>query len=183
MSEVNVVATDTLAGKDVRMLFNRALEGERRGERIQRIRIFFAYVFKFIAAGGCLLVAADVWPEIHQGIGIAVLGTVLIDAVTSNHKRLLSEVEAGYAFKFLALNLALENNARLSPLLDELKRVGPTSKRGKELDVMVKSTESETNDALRKGVLQIERDRAAADLKALQAISLDNERGVKEKSP
>lgn len=161
-----------LIEKEINELFQQALRGEKRGKRVGTARRLIAYALKLIAAGGSLVVATGKFPEWSQPIGVAILIAVLLDSVTSNHKRLLSEVQAGYAFGFLHEAISRKHNRDLDPILEQMK----TGQNNQAATAAKNALEQITHVELTDGIKSIKEGLAAADLKALEALSLDNER-------
>src|SRR5438270_10204662 len=96
-----MVAPTTLLEKEINEYYKQVVAGEKRGKNVGTARRVIAYLLKTLAAGGSLIVATGKLAEYHQAIGIAILIAVLLDSVSSNHKRLLAEVKAGYAYSSL----------------------------------------------------------------------------------
>jgi len=161
-----------LIEKEIEELYQQALSGESRGKRVALIRRGTAYVLKFIAAGGSLVVATGYYPNWNQPIGVAILVAVLVDGVTSNYKRLLAEVQAGYAYGFLYEAVSRKHNRILDPILDRIKAGADIKAATDAKDALEQSTHQELTD----GIRAIRESLAAADLKALEGLSLDNER-------
>lgn len=141
-------------------------------------RRFVAYGLKFLAAGGSLVIATNLFPDRQQAVGIAILVAVLIDTVTSNHKRLIAEVEAGYAYRFLAQNIGYKHNRELQPLLQRVRTAPEGSQEKADAQRALEHLEVATQKALADGTAAVAQRLAASDVKALQAISLDNERAA-----
>lgn len=171
----------TVAARDIDRLFQETQRGKVRGQRVGGLRRVLAYGLKAIAAGGSLLIAADVLSaDAVQGVGVGILTAILVDSVTSNHKRLLAEVEAGYAFGFLADGVANAFNRTVSPLAKAMRRAEEAQNEAQkeEIQAEIDQLELETHERLSDGIATIKKKLAENDLKALQAISLDNERAV-----
>lgn len=151
-------------------LYKQAAAGQERGEKFGKIRRRIAYILKIIAAGGSLFVATGLLPSWHQAVGIAILVAVLIDTVSSNHKRLLAEVEAGYAFRALRSRVKGEFNREASELFVQ-KNSGDDSVQP-QIDALMKKTHGVLSD----GIQKVETTRDKADLEGLRALSLDQER-------
>ena len=176
------MVTNTILDRDIAALFTRAQKGASRGWWIGWARRLVAYGLKIVAAGGSLLVATAWWPEQQQQIGMAILVAILIDSVTSNHKRLVSTVKAGYAYKALADNIGLRHNRELDPLVEALKKAAEKGADGSATEAQVADLKSRTQKDLSEGLAAIDDGVAKDDIKALEAISLDNERAAARQS-
>jgi hypothetical protein len=163
-----------LIEKEIDTLYQQALKGERRGKQVARIRRILAYLLKIIAAGGSLVVATGYFPHWNQPIGVTILVAVLLDSVTSNYKRLLSEVQAGYAYGFLYEKVSREHNRSLDPILRQIKEQVNVQAAMDAKDALEQKTHRELTD----GIRAIRESLAAADLKALESLALDNERAA-----
>lgn len=170
------MTSDSIIDRDIAALFQRAERGKLRGRRVARVRRLLAYTLKAVAAGGSLVVATNVWPGDQQGVGIAILVAVLVDSITSNHRRLISEVKAGYAYEFLAHNIGLKHNRELDPLVGRLRRAAQRGEPASDTEAGIDELKARTHKELADGIAAIEQSRAEQDVKALEAISLDNER-------
>lgn len=171
--------SEDILDADIRSLLARAEAGRKRGVRVGRIRRVLAYGLKIVAAGGSLLIVADQFSGAHQAIGFAILVAIFIDSVTSNHKRLLSEVRAGYAYDALSRNVGYEHNRRLDPLLKRKRAAIEAGDPGlSTIEEEIDALKRETHERLQLGIKAIDDRRAEADLAALEAISLDNERAA-----
>jgi hypothetical protein len=179
-----IVQQQTLIEKEIDTLYQQALRGERRGSSVARVRRLIAYLLKFVAAGGSLVVATGYVPAWNQPIGAAILIAVLIDGVSSNHRRLLSEVQAGYAYEFLRERVSREYNRSLDAILKEQKRLAAANQPTQATDSARDALQQKTHKDLADGIQQIREGVAAADLKALEALALDNERAAaQQRSP
>lgn len=163
-----------LIEKEIDALYQQARQGELRGKRLGSLRRVAAYVLKIIAAGGSLVVATGYLPEWNQPIGVAILIAVLVDGITSNHKRLLSEVQAGYAYGFLYERVSREHNRNLDPILKDLKSGANVQAATEAKDAL----EQKAHTDLTNGIRAIRESLRDADLRALEALSLDNERAA-----
>lgn len=174
----------TLIEKEIDTLYKQAIAGEKRGKSVARLRRLLAYLLKFVAAGGSLVVATGYLPTWNQHIGAAILVAVLLDSVSSNHKRLLSEVQAGYAYEFLRERVVREYNRKLDAILKERKRLLAAKKSIDETHAAVDALQQDTHKSLTDGLKEIRASVAAADLKALETLTLDNERAAaQQKGP
>src|SRR6266581_3183196 len=114
------MSQQSLLETEINTLYQKTVAGEKRGKHAALLRRLIAYLLKTVAAGGSLVVATGYVPQWNQPIAVAILIAVLIDSVSSNHKRLLSEVQAGYAYEFLRENISREYNRSLDPILKRL---------------------------------------------------------------
>lgn len=172
-------SADDLLDADIKALMRRATSGRRRGVWVGRLRRILAYALKIVAAGGSLLIVADQWTGPQREIGFAILVAIFVETITSNHKRLICEVQAGYAYEALMRNVGHEHNRRLDPLLKRktaaIKAKDPALT---SIDAQIDALKSETHEKLQSGIAAIDARRAETDIKALEAISLDNERAA-----
>jgi hypothetical protein len=134
-----------------------------------------AYLLKTAAAGGSLVVATGKWPEAHQACGVAVLAAVLLDTISSNHKRLLAEVKAGYAYEALRHHVKSDYNRALDPLNRKLDAGGEASEAA---EVAITKLQQKAHKTLADGIAEIRSRLAQADVDALQALSLEHERAA-----
>ena len=151
-------------------LYKQTTAGQVRGEKAGKWRRWLAYVLKGVAAGGSLFVATGLLASWHQAVGIAVLVAVSIDTISANHKRLIAEVEAGYAFRALRSRVKGEFNREASELYVR-KNSGDAAVQS-QIDALMKKT----HVVLSKGIENIETTRHKADIEGLRALSLDQER-------
>jgi hypothetical protein len=166
---------------EVDNLFEQARRGARRGKRVGAIRRFVAYVLKIVAGGGSLVVATGYRHEWDQQIGIAILIAIFLDTLSSNHTRLLAEVQAGYAFNFLSEKIKREYNRSLNPLYEQygkLVNAGADVRLRQPVQQSIETLQQKTHKELADGIGQIEARLAEADLKALEGLALDNERAA-----
>jgi hypothetical protein len=177
------VQEQTLIEKEIDTLYQQALAGEKRGKLVASLRRVLAYLLKFVAAGGSLVVATGYLPAWNQHIGVAILIAVLLDSVSSNHKRLLSEVQAGYAYEFLRQRVTREYNRKLDPILKERRRLAAAGEPTAVTDSAVDALQQKTHTDLTDGLQQIREKVAAADIKALETLTLDNERAAAQQKP
>jgi len=165
----------TLFDKELDELYSIVAKGEARGARIGKYRRVAAYILKIIAAGSSLVIATGMWPSLNQGFGIATLLAVLLDSVSSNHKRLIAEVEAGYAYESLRHNAKTSFNSKLAVLQAKFQQ------RGQDLtadDGELIAIQQEAHTLLSKGVSQIRERLAKVDIEALKELSLEHERAA-----
>lgn len=125
-----------------------------------------AYVLKIIAAGYV--------SEWNQPVGVTILIAVLVDGITSNHKRLLSEVQAGYSYGFLYEKVSREHNRNLDPILEQLKSGTNVQAAAEAEDALEQKAHKDLSDGIR-AIRESLRD---VNLRALEALSLDNERAA-----
>lgn len=168
----------TLIEKEIDTLYQQTLRGEERGKSVARLRRLLAYLLKFVAAGGSLVVATGYVPNWNQPIGAAILIAVLVDGVSSNHRRLLSEVQAGYAYEFLRERVSREYNRNFDPILKARQRLVDAGQPTETSDIARDALQQKTHKDLTDGIKQIRESVAAADLKALETLALDNERAA-----
>jgi hypothetical protein len=173
-----LVQGQSLIEQDINTVYQQALRGEKRGKQIAWIRRAAAYVLKIVAAGGSLFVATGYVPEWNQSVGVAILIAVLLDSVSSNHKRLLSEVKAGYAYEFLRDGVSREYNRAFDLLLRRRQKIGTGGETAEAVDAAILELQQRTHARLTDGNRQIRESLANADLKALEALALDNERAA-----
>jgi hypothetical protein len=103
--------------------------------------------------------------------------------VSSNHKRLLSEVQAGYAYEFLREGVTREYNRSVDPLLKHRQKASTGGKDAQAADDAIEALQQKTHVRLTDGIRQIRESLAAADLKALETLALDNERTAQQRVP
>ena len=132
----------------------------KKGEKLGRVRRFFAYALKIVAGGAGLAIATGKIANFDQELGIAVLLAVFIDTVFSNHMRLIAETEAGHAYAALARRVKSSFNRELGNV-DESQVV----------ELMKKSHIELVN-----GIDEIEQRLAEVDIKALKSLSLEEDR-------
>jgi hypothetical protein len=168
----------SLLEKEIDALYQQVCRGERRGKRVAGLRRVAAYLLKGVAAGGSLFVATGYVPAWNQPVGVAILIAVLLDSVSSNHKRLLSEVKAGYAYEFLREGVSREYNRSVDPLLKRRQKASARGEDGQAADDAIEALQQKTHVRLTEGIRQIRESLATADLKALETLALDNERAA-----
>jgi hypothetical protein len=122
-------------------------------------------------------------PAWNQPVGVAILIAALLDSVSSNHKRLLSEVQAGYAYEFLREGVTREYNRSVDPLLKHRQKASTGGKDAQAADDAIEALQQKTHVRLTDGIRQIRESLAAADLKALETLALDNERAAQQRVP
>jgi hypothetical protein len=169
------MGTQSLIEKEIDELYKKVAAGQRRGKIAGNVRRAMAYILKAAAAGGSLVVATGKWPEAHQACGVAVLAAVLLDTISSNHKRLLAEVKAGYAYEALRHHVKSDYNRAVDPLN---KRLGAGSAESKAAEEAIASLQQKAHKTLSDGIEGIRTRLAQADVEALQALSLDHERAA-----
>lgn len=168
----------SLIEKEIDTLYQQTLRGERRGAWVGRLRRIVAYVLKIMAGGGSLAVATGYRPDWNQKIGAAILVAIFLDSVSANYKRLLAEVQAGYAFEFLRERVSRGYNRSLDPLLKQMKKAGADAASQQGIQSSIDALQQLTHKELTDGIRQIRERLADADLKALEALALDNERAA-----
>lgn len=159
-----------LLEKELDELYKITALGEERGLKYTIIRKGLAYFLKFIAAGGSLVIATGLSPEIHQGIGIAVLVAVFIDSLSSNHKRLIAEVEAGYAFRALRNKIKWAYNRDAAPLFKPAQNDDENAM--EKLHLLMHNSHVSLSSGIEDIRVKLER----ADVEALKSLCLDQER-------
>jgi hypothetical protein len=168
----------SLIEKEINTLTAQAWTGEVHGKRVARARKVFAYLLKAIAGGGSLVVATGYFSEWHQLIGVAILVAIFLDTISSNHKRLLSEAQSGYAYEFLREGASRKYNRQLDGLTKQLRKPGLTADASEATQNAIDALQQTTHAELTDGIAQIKKSLAEADLRALEALTLDNERAA-----
>jgi hypothetical protein len=180
---MNPERPQSLIEKELDTLYRQARAGEARGRRVGVARKCVAYGLKGIAGGGSLVVATGYFPEWHQMMGIAILSAIFLDSISSNHTRLLAEVQAGYAFGFLQEKVSRSYNRQLDAQLRQLRKPGITQNAAEAVEDVISALQQGTHATLTAGIAEIKERLAAADLKALQGLALDNEREAAQNRP
>lgn len=167
----------SLLEKQLDEMYLEADRGAKQGRRVAALRRIAAYLLKGIAAGSGLIVGFNLLPEYNQYFGIASVTAVFLDTLTQNYSRLIATVRAGNAFYFLKMKVMREFNIEYGTLLGQVRIAGAVSETDeqKELDLQRKAA-----DQLHAGLESIRKALADADLKALEALSLDAERAANE---
>lgn len=160
----------SLIDKELDELYKVCEHGEKKGLSYTLIRKILAYSLKFVAAGGSLAIATALIKEYDQMIGIAVLVVVFIDELTSNHKRLIAEVEAGYAYRSLKSRVKWSFNSQFDPIMGGVNAGDQTA-----VD-KYKELKKDAHTVLATGIESIRQKLQDADIAALQSLSLDAER-------
>jgi len=168
------MTSETLLEKELDELYAKVAHGERRGVRVGLVRRVLAYGLKGVAAGGSLVVATGQFTPAHQGIGIAVLVAVFLDGLSSNHDRLIAEVEAGYAYKAIRHRVKTTYNRKVAPYLKKLSQAGNATDAEAAVERLQQTAAKDLADA----IADIEGLRAKADIKALRRLSLEEERAA-----
>jgi hypothetical protein len=172
----------SLIEKEISTLCAQAWTGENRGKRVARARKVVAYLLKTIAGGGSLVVATGYFSDWHQLIGVAILVAIFLDTISSNHKRLLAEAQSGYAYEFLRENVSRKYNRQLDPLLKQLQKPGIAADDSEAAHKAIDTLQQTTHTELTDGIAQIKKSLAEADLKGLEALTLDNERAAAQQN-
>jgi hypothetical protein len=126
-----------------------------------------AYTLKAIVVFGGIVITAGLKGIPAQLIGILIMVAAGIDLIWSNHRRLLVETEAHYAYEALLENVANTHTQKLGKILS-LKRTKPKEAEQQlielleQLIVKLNGTKAEIKASLNK-----------ADLEALRSLSLD----------
>lgn len=160
----------SIIDKELDELYKKTAEGEKKGIKAAKYRRIIAYVLKIIAAGASLVIATGKLAFFHQEFGIAVLVAIFVDTISSNHKRLLAVVQAGYAYRSLRSAVRGEFNRELDPLI-RLVRQGDTTGEQK-----IKKLKDDAHVALSEGISKIEEKLSTSNIEALKSLSLDQER-------
>jgi len=168
----------SLIEKEIATLEAQTRTGEDRGKRAAQLRKIIAYGLKAIAGGGSLVVATGYLSAWQQLIGVAILVAIFLDTISSNHKRLLSEAQAGYAYEFLRESHSRKYNRELDPLVKQLKKSDLTQAEAEAAHKAIDTLQRETQKELAEGIAQIKKNLADSDLKALEALTLDKERAA-----
>jgi hypothetical protein len=168
----------SLIEKELDTLYKQIFAGEKRGKRVGRIRRIVAYTLKFIAGGGSLAVATGYFAQWTHPIGVAILVAVFLDTISSNHKRLLSEVEAGYAYEFLRMKVSRKFNRQYDPLNKQLKKADLTKDAAESVQSAIDTLQQTAHQELSEGIEEIRKKLASEDVKALQFLALDSERAA-----
>jgi len=155
----------TLIDKELDELYNDVDKGKTLG----RNRRIVAYAMKLIAGGAGLLVATGKFTAFDQALGIAVLIVVFLDSVFSNHVRLISEAQAGHAYKELSRKVKATYNSKLNQVL---QAGNADSAEGK---TKINELKTEAHKMLSGGIADIEKKLSETDIKALKALSLEAE--------
>ena len=158
-----------LLDRELDELYREADKGRQEGETAGRVRRITAYILKAIAGGGSLVVASGTLANWHQYIGIAILVSIFVDTVSSNHKRLLAVVEAGYAFRALKSKVKREFNREAAILYKKKEN-------GEDVESNIDNLKVGAHKALSEGIELIIQKKEVADIEALKALSLDQER-------
>ena len=161
--------------KELDNLYKEVSNGQLRGEKVGRWRRFGAYFLKVVAAGGSLVVATGMAASFHQQIGIAILVAIFVDTVSSNHSRLMAEVEAGYAFRALKSRVRGDFNRELGGIQDKVTQEDAQAL--EQYNVLMKQAHSALSD----GIAEIREKLEKADIEALKSLSLDQERASLQK--
>src|SRR3984957_18568141 len=168
----------SLIETEINTLYTQVRNGESRGKRVARGRKVVAYGLKIIAGGGSLAVATGYFSAWHQLIGVAILVAIFLDTTSSNHKRLLAEVQAGYAYESPREKVSRKYNRQLDPFLKQLRKPDLAKEDADATRSAIDSLQQNTHIELTEGIAQIKEHLATADLKALEVLSLDNERAA-----
>lgn len=147
--------------------YGRASAAAQRLSREAKQRRWAAYTLKAIAIFGGISIAAGLRGVWSQVVGLLVTVAVAVDALFSNHKRLLTVTAAANAYSNLLRNIRQTYNQKLVGIL---KLKGPDGKKAKAqlenlIDGLLRELHNEQN--------QIEGGLQAADLKLLDNISLE----------
>jgi hypothetical protein len=160
----------TLLEKELDEMFVEVRKRAADLSKSSKRRLRGAYLLKIVAAGGGLFIATGLLPEVHQAIGIAVLVAVFMDSVFSNHDRLVSELEAGYAFDALGTRVKREYNREASSL-NEAAENGDAIATA-QIEALRKKAHTELDD----GLAKIKEGLHARNVAALRSLSLESER-------
>ena len=148
-------------------------EAERARAPLRRSSIWrriWAYGLKAVAVFGGLAIASGLVAPYAQVIGIAIAAAVAVDALFSNHVRMLLVTKAAHAFDRLAKQARRAHQLRLTPILAQ-KEKDPEGSRDQLLALL-----SELTEKLHSGTTEIEAALSEGHLKALEGLNLDSER-------
>lgn len=155
---------DRLLEKELDELYRIAADGSKLG----RTRRFFAYGAKAATGLLGLVVAAGFFPNLDQIFGFIILVVVLLDAVFSNHLRLMAESQAGHAYAALSRKVKAKYNRESGPLRQRVRNGEAEANEALHQLMQWCHTElSEGHDAIQNSL-------AEADLKALKALSVED---------
>jgi hypothetical protein len=180
--EAPMTPQQSLIETEIARLFTEAEQGRKRGRRARSWRTPLAMFLKFVSAISAVVLAAKLQPDFQQAIGIASLSGILLDGIISNHPRLIAAAEAGYAYEFLIDAVWATYNRELNPLKNELQAAVTAKSDTKEIEKKINDLQEGTQKQLAEGILEIKKNQAAQDLRALQALSLDLERAAAQKA-
>lgn len=160
------MSNQSLLEKELDELYKKVKAGEHLGRQKRNL----AYGLKIVAGGSGLGVASGIYPAIDQLLGMTVLVAVFIDSVFSNHMRLLAETKASHAYSALSRKVKSHFNRERDTVVRKASEGDENAKN--ELEEMMK----QAHRTLSEGIDNIEAKLADVDIKALQALSLDDER-------
>jgi hypothetical protein len=129
-----------------------------------------AYGFKLLAVIGALAVAAGLSGQAAQAIGVCIAVAVALDAIFSNHERLIVVVTARNAYRRLLNQVRREHQRELAPILRQ--KVPDEEKARANAAALCQRLLAR----LHEGCEEIEEALRAADLKALRALSMEEHR-------
>lgn len=147
-----------------------AKENKEKVHRDALQRKWTAYGLKAVAVFGGIAIAAGLPETAAHLVGVAITIAISLDAMFSNHVKLVTATKADNAYKYLLRDVQNEHSTKLAPILI-LKKSNPTEAQ-RQL--------SELNTALKQRLdgesktIEIAIDEA--DVKALTALSLDSDR-------
>ncbi|HEY2713779.1 MAG TPA: hypothetical protein VGI60_14790 [Chthoniobacterales bacterium] len=162
----------TLLESDIDRLYQRLYSVQKRGLRYSLIRRGLAYLLKATVVLGSVAVASQRFPEYDQVFGIATLAAYGADSVTSNLKRLVAMVEAGYAAKANALSVSSSYNRELGVSIEQLNQKTITQQ---EFDAKKLLLQNSTHTTLEGALKEIEQRIAANDVEALRQLKIEAE--------
>jgi hypothetical protein len=166
-----------LIEREISDLNDRLVKLEKKG----KLRRVTAYAFKIVAGGGCLAIAANVYPAVNQWLGAAALACVFLDGVYANYGRLVGEVQAGYAARAQRDKIARDYNRGLAPLLERLRKAAANTSERSAIESEKEILQLDTQRKLQESVAEVERALADLDLKSLKSLSLDAERAATQR--
>jgi hypothetical protein len=143
--------------------------------KVSKRKRILAYTLKAIAVFGGIVITAGLEGIPAQLVGILIMVAAGVDLIWSNHRRLLVETEAHYAYEALLENVANTHTQELGQILI-LKQTKPKEAEQQLIELLeqliskLNSTRAEIKGSLNK-----------ADLEALRSLSLDeiaNRRGL-----
>jgi hypothetical protein len=147
-----------------------------RSRNLGRGRRILAYCLKFVAGGSALAITFGKWPASNQILGFAALVAIFLDAITSNHLRLIGEARAGHAFNRIGSTLVKDHNRALTALMLELRDAQDDAAR-RSVSQRISDLEATTHATMSARMTEIRDALAELDLKALQSLSLEPEAG------
>jgi hypothetical protein len=149
--------------------YNKAKKEGKKYSQEANTRRVIAYSLKAIAVFGGIALATGLEKQPAQVIGILIAIVIALDAIFSNHKRLLVITTASKAYKSLFDRIEFEYNSNLAPII-KTKDQGQIAVALEKLEILNQQFSKSIYDyttELKKGVDE-------ADLKLLETIALDD---------